>query len=333
MCDILVELDSFLCAPSDRRTGDSVTERRTASRESRAFVSVLAGPELVCQPCVGLVFTPERPVDISGPWWSEQRAAGRQPGTVCVHSNAARRTRATRTENTLARNMSQNRELVVFYIKYKLSQRNYPLNHMVLNEAPNRTDGGEARLGEDQRTETHANGTFNGTSPGTPPPSPRRLASTATMDAVKEALRDTANEFELRYARAFSDLHSQLHITPATAYQSFENVMDEVFRDGVNWGRIVGLFAFGGALCVECVEKEMSPLVGRIVEWMTVYLDNHIQDWIQGQGGWERFAEIFGQDAAAESRRSQESFKKWLLVGMTVVTGVVVGSLIAQKRL
>lgn len=47
----------------------------------------------------------------------------------------------------------------------------------------------------------------------------------------------------------------------------------------------------------------------------------------------ERFAEIFGKDAAAESRRSQESFKKWLLAGMTLVTGVVVGSLIAQKRL
>ncbi|XP_047459504.1 bcl-2-like protein 1 [Mugil cephalus] len=235
--------------------------------------------------------------------------------------------------------MSQNRELVVFYIRYKLSQRNFPLNHMVLNEPPNRTDGG----GEQQRTETHANGTFNGTSPGTPPASPMRRqqqqqhqrlpSTTADLDAVKEALRDTANEFELRYARAFSDLHSQLHITPATAYQSFENVMDEVFRDGVNWGRVVGLFAFGGALCVECVEKEMSPLVGRIVEWMTVYLDNQIQPWIQSQGGWERFAEIFGQDAAAESRKSQESFKKWLLVGMTVVTGVVVGSLFAQKRL
>ncbi|CAI5646606.1 bcl-2-like protein 1 [Oreochromis niloticus] len=232
--------------------------------------------------------------------------------------------------------MSQNRELVLFYIRYKLSQRNYPLNHIVLNEPLNRTDGGAAGLDEEQRIDTHANGTFNGTSPGTPPASPQRQQqppSTTDLDAVKEALRDTANEFELRYARAFSDLHSQLHITPATAYQSFENVMDEVFRDGVNWGRIVGLFAFGGALCVECVEKEMSPLVGRIVEWMTVYLDNHIQPWIQSQGGWERFAEIFGQDAAAESRRSQESFKKWLLVGMTVVTGVVAGALIAQKRL
>ncbi|XP_053173588.1 bcl-2-like protein 1 [Scomber japonicus] len=235
--------------------------------------------------------------------------------------------------------MSRNRELVISYIKYKLSQRNYPLNHMGLVEAPNRTEGNEAGSGEEEqqpRVATHANGTFNGTSPGTPPASPlreQRLPSTTSLEAVKEALRDSANEFELRYARAFSDLHNQLHITPATAYQSFENVMDEVFRDGVNWGRIVGLFAFGGALCVECVEKEMSPLVGRIIEWMTVYLDNHIEPWIQSQGGWERFAEIFGQDAAAESRRSQESFKKWLLAGMTLFTGVVVGSLIAQKRL
>ncbi|AWP09154.1 putative bcl-2-like protein 1 [Scophthalmus maximus] len=232
--------------------------------------------------------------------------------------------------------MSQNKELVVFYIQYKLSQRKYPLNHMGLNEPPNRTDRGEAGLGEEQQTAPHANGTLNGVNPGTPPESPlrlQRLPSSPSLDAVKEALRDSANEFELRYARAFSDLHNQLHITPATAYQSFESVMNEVFRDGVNWGRIIGLFAFGGALSVECVEKEMSSLVGRIVEWMTVYLDNNIQPWIQSQGGWEHFAEIFGQDAAAGSRRSQESFKKWLLAGMTLVTGVVVGSLIAQKRL
>ncbi|XP_031650011.1 bcl-2-like protein 1 isoform X2 [Oncorhynchus kisutch] len=179
-----------------------------------------------------------------------------------------------------------NRELVVYYITYKLSQRDYPFNHIGLTEAPSRTEGGQVEGGA--AVTTHPNGTVNGTSPGTPPrqsppSSPQR---TMGLDAVKEALRDSANEFELRYARAFSDLSSQLHITPATAYQSFENVMDEVFRDGVNWGRVVGLFAFGGALCVECVEKEMSPLVGRIADWMTVYLDNHIQPWIQSQGGW-----------------------------------------------
>lgn len=224
---------------------------------------------------------------------------------MCVHSNTVsldqeereqRQSGATKSSQFELK-MSQNRELVVFYINYKLSQRNYPLDHMDFLEPSNRTDGAGAGAGEEAQVATHPNGTLNGTSPGTPPDSPLRQqrlpVDTANMDAVKEALRDSANEFELRYALAFSDLHNQLHITPATAYQSFENVMDEVFRDGVNWGRIVGLFAFGGALCVECVEKEMSPLVGRIIEWMTLYLDNQIQPWIESQGGWVSLTAIW----------------------------------------
>ncbi|KAJ8259960.1 hypothetical protein GJAV_G00175440 [Gymnothorax javanicus] len=222
-----------------------------------------------------------------------------------------------------------NRELVLFYISYKLSQRNYPCSHIGLSGP----GGGAERPAEEQEQEEgaplgagHANGSVNGHSPEPP------IQSSRGLEAVKEALRDSANEFELRYSRAFSDLSSQLHITPATAYQSFESVMNEVFRDGVNWGRVVGLFAFGGALCVECVEKEMSPLVGRIADWMTVYLDNHIQPWIQLQGGWDRFAEIFGHDAAAESRRARENFQRWLVAGITLAAGVVIASLIAMKR-
>lgn len=280
--------------------------------------------------------------------------------------------------------MSLNRELVLFYITYKLSQRNIPLDHIGLLDPAHRSDSApspDSTPGpQTAGLEPRFNGTVNGSSslsqstsapPTAPPtasptadlpeatpsdstdaalvhsllpPSPSAAAPPSgalappTADAqvtaaVKEALRDSANEFELRFSRAFSDLHRQLHITPATAYRSFESVMDEVFRDGVNWGRVVGLFAFGGALCVECVDKEMSHLVSRIVEWMTVYLDNHIQDWITAQGGWARFAEIYGDDAAAESRRSQESLKKWLWAGATLVTGVVVGSLLAQRRL
>lgn len=47
----------------------------------------------------------------------------------------------------------------------------------------------------------------------------------------------------------------------------------------------------------------------------------------------ERFAEIFGNDAAAENRKLQEGFKKWMVAGMMLFTGVLVGSFIAQKRL
>ncbi|MXQ92230.1 hypothetical protein E5288_WYG020428 [Bos mutus] len=42
------------------------------------------------------------------------------------------------------------------------------------------------------------------------------------MTTVKQTLRETDNQFELRYQQTFSDLTSQLHITTGTAYQSFE---------------------------------------------------------------------------------------------------------------
>lgn len=46
-----------------------------------------------------------------------------------------------------------------------------------------------------------------------------------------------------------------------------------------------------------------------------------------------RFAELFGQDAAAESRRSQERFRNGLLVGMSLAAGIAIGSFIVRKLL
>lgn len=168
-----------------------------------------------------------------------------------------------------------NRELVEYFLGYKLAQRNYPSSLLRPQEPDGWTEG-------DKKSPAAVNGLLirNRSRSGA-------SASTgAGVEAVHAALRDSAEEFEKLFAQAFSDLSSQLVITPDTAYQSFKNVMDEVFKDGVNWGRIVGLFAFGGVLCVECVEKDASELVCRIADWMTIYLDEHINPWIQSQGGW-----------------------------------------------
>lgn len=217
-----------------------------------------------------------------------------------------------------------NRELVEFFVSYKLSQRNHPTSLL-------RPEGAEGRTERDKASSAASNGLMvnsrnGGSQPGTSSP------PHGDIEAVKAALRDSADEFELLFTQSFSDLSSQLDITPDTAYHSFKSVMDEVFKDGVNWGRVVGLFAFGGVLCVECVEKDMSELVSRITDWMTTYLDEHINPWIQTQGGWDCFAEIFGQNSAAEARRSQESLRRWLLVGVALLMGVLVGVVIAKNH-
>uniref|UniRef100_A0A8C0AZ41 Bcl-2-like protein 1 n=1 Tax=Buteo japonicus TaxID=224669 RepID=A0A8C0AZ41_9AVES len=185
---------------------------------------------------------------------------------------------------------SSNRELVIDFVSYKLSQKGYSWSQLE-EEDENRTDFAAE--------EAEMDGVLNG-SPSWHPPASHVVNGAAmhrsslevheivqTAD-VRQALREAGDEFELRYRRAFSDLTSQLHITPGTAYQSFEQVVNELFRDGVNWGRIVAFFSFGGALCVESVDKEMRVLVGRVVSWMTTYLTDHLDPWIQENGGWSR---------------------------------------------
>ncbi|KAI4544043.1 hypothetical protein MG293_004309 [Ovis ammon polii] len=63
------------------------------------------------------------------------------------------------------------------------------------------------------------------------------------MMTVKQALREAGSEFELRYQQTFSDPTSQLHITPGTAYQSFEqcDTMHERHRQGETSIAIVNL--------------------------------------------------------------------------------------------
>ncbi|KAM9860244.1 bcl-2-like protein 1 [Aulostomus maculatus] len=219
-----------------------------------------------------------------------------------------------------------NRELVEFFISYKLSLKNYPVCHW----RPQDTSKSPER---NKTSAATSNGMWAKSRNGTGQLE-MMMASPGGIEAVKVALMDSSERFEQLFSQAYSDLSSQIDITPDTAYQSFKTVIDEVFKDGVNWGRIVGLFTFGGVICVKCVEKDMSELVSRIIDWMTMYLDENLSPWIQSQGGWDCFVEMFGRDvveAAAARRESQETLKKCLLVGVALL-GMLVGMLFIKKR-
>ncbi|XP_043566041.1 apoptosis regulator R11-like isoform X2 [Chiloscyllium plagiosum] len=152
-------------------------------------------------------------------------------------------------------------ELVTDFLRYKLSQRGH--NWRWLCE-----QNGAAGLGTQ------------------PEPGAAVYSGRPEAERARQALLDAAEEFELRYRRAFSDLSAQLRVTPDTAYQRFEQVVGELFRDGVNWGRLVAFFCFGAALSVESAEKEMGALVPRIADWMSTYLEDNLEPWIQQHGGW-----------------------------------------------
>ena len=108
----------------------------------------------------------------------------------------------------------------------------------------------------------------------------------AVPSKVERAMRLLGEEFESRYTEVFQEMCNQLHITPNNAQPTFVAIVNELFSDGIKWGRIVALFSFGGSLAVQCVEKEMPPLVDNVVEWVANYVDTNLLSWIQENGGW-----------------------------------------------
>ncbi|XP_023386902.1 apoptosis regulator Bcl-2 isoform X1 [Pteropus vampyrus] len=184
-----------------------------------------------------------------------------------------------------------NREIVMKYIHYRLSQRGYEWDAGDAGAAPpGATPAPGILSSQPGRTPAPAR-----TSPPPPLAAPAGAAAGPALSPVPPVvhltLRQAGDDFSRRYRRDFAEMSSQLHLTPFTARGRFATVVEELFRDGVNWGRIVAFFEFGGVMCVESVNREMSPLVDSIALWMTEYLNRHLHTWIQDNGGWPQTKE------------------------------------------
>uniref|UniRef100_A0AAY4C3D6 Apoptosis regulator Bcl-2 family BH4 domain-containing protein n=1 Tax=Denticeps clupeoides TaxID=299321 RepID=A0AAY4C3D6_9TELE len=103
---------------------------------------------------------------------------------------------------------------------------------------------------------------------------------------LQRALRRAGDELERMFRRDLASVGRRLRLSRGT----FSAVVEELFRDGVNWGRVVAFFEFGGAVCVESVGRQASPQVENVTQWMTEYLDGPLRVWIEDNGGWVRCA-------------------------------------------
>lgn len=69
--------------------------------------------------------------------------------------------------------------------------------------------------------------------------------------------------------------------------QNLTRVREEVFRDGVNWGRIMTMMELGGALSTEVARTGRVGQVDDIARWLEESLDSApLQGWIEDNGGW-----------------------------------------------
>lgn len=103
-------------------------------------------------------------------------------------------------------------------------------------------------------------------------------------------LRCAGDELERRYHGELSAHVSALMRcdgSEADPRRGLTTVTDELFRDGVNWGRIVAMMELGGALSTEVVRRGGPWQVEDIAGWMEQILESpSLREWMEDNGGW-----------------------------------------------
>ncbi|KAM8850168.1 apoptosis regulator Bcl-2 [Spinachia spinachia] len=156
--------------------------------------------------------------------------------------------------------------------------------------------------------------------------------SDPTSAATHRVLREAGDELERLYQPDFTEMSRQLYLTSTTAQRRFAEVIDELFRDGVNWGRIIAFFEFGGTVCVECAAKEeMTSQVDNIAEWMTEYLNGPLNTWMQDNGGWDAFVELYDRQRDSLFNSSWPSIKTVFGLAALGAASLTIGAYLTQK--
>lgn len=111
-----------------------------------------------------------------------------------------------------------------------------------------------------------------------------------TPDAPCIFMRTIAAEFSERSSDKINENMAErldmFHQDNTHAVRSFIGVLDELFKDEVKWGWIVGLFSFTGTLCECAAMRNRYELIDLYVDAAANYCDKNLQLWIEQEGGW-----------------------------------------------
>lgn len=109
---------------------------------------------------------------------------------------------------------------------------------------------------------------------------------------VSSRVQEVGELLELCYPRLYSDISNRVNVpfsSENVVHEVFNNVSSEILSDGLNWARIVALYAFAGGLVAECCKEGRNSFVLDIGNWMYEFAALYMVDWIKSKGGWVRW--------------------------------------------
>lgn len=96
---------------------------------------------------------------------------------------------------------------------------------------------------------------------------------------------ELTKEVEVSHWATFAGLFTQLDLGEDTKGK-FVGTAQELFSDGISWGRIIAMLTFSGYVAHRCETGGLHGLVPCIREWTKNVFQSVLLEWIAEHGGW-----------------------------------------------
>nr|QHX41455.1 Bcl-2-like protein [Halisarca dujardinii]QIZ30870.1 Bcl-2-like protein [Halisarca dujardinii] len=159
------------------------------------------------------------------------------------------------------------------------------------------------------------------------------IDSSANKDliyVVVKKLRLLVEAFQESQLPSLLEQCDRLNVTHANARTRYNLTVQQLFHDGVTWGRVVLFCAFSVGYLVHVVRRDMAHLSDSVIKWTVGVFKSKLDPWIEQSGGWENFS-AFADRVLAGSEGEQGSglggrlLAAAAVLGIAALAGLIVG--------
>ena len=102
---------------------------------------------------------------------------------------------------------------------------------------------------------------------------------------VTDAVFELCEKFEHRYAKSFEERCKECAKDNLTQ-EGYWSILSQLLDNDLNWGRIIVIFAFAGALSVDRMRSNCHRDVENIQDWTCKFMKKHVELWVAKNNGW-----------------------------------------------
>lgn len=103
---------------------------------------------------------------------------------------------------------------------------------------------------------------------------------------VGDALRALGQAYVNLYQQNFAEMLQRLQLSPNVAFATFQSVSNELYIEGIKWSHIITHLVFASEFALNCAQQGYPHLVDEVAQWLALYINQHLLQWITDHGGW-----------------------------------------------